>query len=101
MSETAVQKQQPMLTDEQLSQISKEDLVVKFQELQKFTSNLQASLEQTRNEAQKKMIRMETQKSLEIAKLKNIILNRYVASKENESELTVSTFVYIFFKFIH
>lgn len=85
MSESAVQ-QQPMLTDDQLNQISKEDLVLKWRELQAFAIDLQARLEQTQCENQKKLVRAETQKSLEIAKLKNIILKKYVANtKENQS----------------
>lgn len=85
MSESAVE-QQPMLTDDQLNQISKEDLVLKWRELRTFTNNLQARLEQTQSDHQKNLVRAETIKSLEIAKLKNIILKKCVAnSKENQS----------------
>lgn len=87
MPESAVQ-QQPILTEDQLNQISKEDLVLKWRELQAFTNNLQARLEQTQSEGQKKLVRLETQKSLEIAKLKNIILRKYAANNSADREST-------------
>lgn len=85
MTATPVEPKRPVLTDLQLSEINRDELVLKWRELEQFTNQLHDQNEQNIVDAQNKLDTLNTHKSLEIAKLKNIILMKYVASKEQES----------------
>lgn len=66
-----------VLTDDQLAQMSKDDLIKSYKQLQKYVDNLTAKYQQT-----------DRVKSIEIAKMKNIILMRHLATKEQESNVS-------------
>ena len=85
LTATPVEPKRPVLTDLQLSEINRDELVLKWRELEQFTNQLHDQNEQNIVDAQNKLNTLSTHKSLEIAKLKNIILMKYVASKEQES----------------
>ena len=89
------EQERPILTDEQLVLISKDDLIHKWRQLERYANDLEARCEQTIQENKKKLNQIEIAKSFEIAKLKNIILMKYVSSKEQES--TVSLYKFYFF----
>ncbi len=74
----------PRLADEQLQVLNKEELVAKWRLLNSYVDSLE-----------NKLASVESQKSLEIAKLKNIILMKYISSKQLES--TVNKTENIFF----
>ena len=88
--------ERPQLSDEQLAQISKEELVNKFKQLQKYTDSLKAKFEQSSRESEKKLAQLDQSKSLEIAKLKNVILMKYMASKETEANVILNFILTIF-----
>jgi len=74
----------PRLADEQLEVLNKEELVAKWRLLNSYVDSLE-----------NKLASVESHKSLEIAKLKNIILMKYISSKQLES--TVNKTENIFF----
>ena len=79
------QETQPSLTDQQLTTITKDELILKWKDLIKFTDDQRLKFKQTLADKQAELDEINTKKSLEIAKLKNIILMKYVSSKEQES----------------
>lgn len=79
------QETQPSLTDQQLTTITKDELILKWRDLIKFTDDQRLKFKQTLADKQAELDEINTKKSLEIAKLKNIILMKYVSSKEQES----------------
>lgn len=82
---TFAQQQKPTLTEKQLNEITKDELVLKWHELEQYTNQLQDKFDQNVLDSQIKLTALNTQKSIEIARLKNIILTKYVSSKEQES----------------
>ena len=66
------------LSDDQLTQMSKDELIKSYKELQKYTDTLQVKYQQN-----------DRAKSIEIAKLKNIILMRHLSSKEQEQNVKI------------
>ena len=87
------EQERPILTDEQLVQISKDELILKWRQLERYANDLEARCEQTLQENKKKLNQIEIAKSFEIAKLKNIILTKYVSSKEQESTVSIHMFI--------
>ena len=75
------------LTDDQLSQLSKDELALKYKQLFKYAENLKLKSDQNQKENEKKLSQLDFQKSLEIAKLKNVILVKYMNSKESEAHV--------------
>ena len=73
------------LNDEQLAKISKEDLVNNYKQLQNYIETLKTKNQQN-----------EKEKLFEIAKLKNLILMKYVSSKEQESTVILTSFFQYF-----
>ncbi len=71
----------PILSEDQLEALTKEELLVNWKQLNIFVDTIE-----------KKLASVESQKSLEIAKLKNIILMKYITSKKQES--TVKKVIY-------
>ena len=69
------EEQNPVyMNDDQLMQLSKEELIDNYKKLHSKYENLHLKYQQN-----------EKNKSFEIAKLKNLILMKYVSSKEQES----------------
>ena len=62
------------LNDDELLQLSKDDIIKHYKQLQSKYESLQLKYQQN-----------EKKQSFEIAKLKNLILMKYVSSKEQES----------------
>jgi hypothetical protein len=73
------------LNDEQLAKISKEDLVNNYKQLQNCIETLNTKRQQN-----------EKEKLFEIAKLKNLILMKYVSSKEQESTVILNSYFLVF-----
>ena len=71
----------PRLADEQLEVLNKEELVAKWRLLNSYVDSLE-----------NKLASVESQKSLEIAKLKNIIIMKYISSKQLESTVNITVF---------
>jgi hypothetical protein len=69
----------PRLADEQLEVLNKEELVAKWRLLNSYVDSLE-----------NKLASVESQKSLEIAKLKNIIIMKYISSKQLESTVNIT-----------
>lgn len=69
----------PILSDEQLAQMTKEDLMAKYKQLDTYVNQHEAK-------SDKQLAEIQTQKSFEIAKLKNIILMKYVTGKSQPRE---------------
>lgn len=67
------------LNDDQLMQLSKEEIIENYKQLHSKYENLQLKYQQN-----------EKNKLFEIAKLKNLILMKYVSSKEQESIVSLS-----------
>lgn len=82
------QEAQPSLTDEQLSLITNDELILKWKDLTAFANNQRLKFNQALEEKQTEFSEINVKKSLEIAKLKNIILMKYVTSKEQESTVS-------------
>ena len=71
----------PSLTDEELEKLTKEDLVLKWKQLENYTKNIEVNLKETESKLKAKYF--------EITKLKNIMLMNYVSSKELESTVNM------------
>lgn len=74
-------EERPYLNEDQLALLEKDELIKHFKQLQKYTDNLQLKYQQS-----------DKVKSFEIAKLKNLILMKYVSSKEQESTVIIIEF---------
>ena len=69
--------ERPILTDDEIKQISKDDLVIKWKQLDAYTNNLEVNSKELESKLKAKLY--------EVTRLKNIMLVNYVSSKELES----------------
>ena len=74
--------ERPILADDELKQISKDDLVIKWKQLDAYTNNLEVNSKELESKLKAKLY--------EVTRLKNIMLVNYVSSKELESTVNLN-----------
>ncbi len=72
----------PHLTDDELKSLDKESLIEKFKLLEKYVQDLEVKLDVYKTESDKKFKELDETKSLEILKLKNLLLLKYMREQE-------------------